>query len=281
MKLSLVALTATTLSLSVLAAACGASEEDELRRRPPAQTDPAPAEPAPAAPPRRTMVQGNALPTSPVNLIADPGFGLAGQQAGFGSFLAFDEESFSQLELASTVDSRSPAGFGGSVALVRPEGGTSKKSAPVMLLTSFQGGSGPFHAKVWVSRSDLSGKPAPLGIDKKGILASITDGTPDGEAFDLVAVEGASRVAGGRTWTLLRADITKPLAYGGFFVVHTGTGGGQFHIAAPEIVAQPLVDGLASTRSLSAAVRARALTPNERTAIARYKARPPQLTPAK
>lgn len=280
MKLSLVALTLTSFSL--LATACGTNEEsDALNRMPPAAEAP-PAEPAPAAPAKRAIVQGKALPTSPVNLLADPGFALAGQQAGFGSFLAFDEETFSQLELATTVDSRSPAGFGGSVALVRPDGGTNKKSTPVLLLTSFQGGTGPFHAKVWVSRSDLSGKPVDLTIDAKGIVASINDGTPDGEAFDLVAVEGSARVAGGRTWTLLRADVTKPLAYGGFFVVHTGTGGGQFHVAAPEIVAQPLVDGLtASTRSLSASQRARSLSSAEHRAILRYRSKPPQLTPAK
>jgi hypothetical protein len=152
-----------------------------------------------------------------------------------------------------------------------------------MLLTSFQGGAGPFHAKVWVSKSNLAGAPVALTIDAKGMRASITDETPDGEAFDLTPVEGATRVAGGRTWTLLRAEITKPLAYGGFFVLHTGTGGGQFHVAAPEIVAQPLVDGLAATRSTSSplVVRARAKTSTEKSAILRYKSKLPQLVPAK
>ena len=82
---------------------------------------------------------------------------------------------------------------------------------------------------------------------------------------------------------MLRAEIPGPLTYGGFFVVHTGTGGGQFHVAAPEIVAQSLVDGLASTRSTSAAfaTRARAKTAKERTAILRYTSKPPQLVPAR
>jgi hypothetical protein len=281
MKLSVIALSASVTSLALVASACGTNEDSSAlgHSQPPPETTVTP--PAPAAPSPRTLVEGNALPTSPVNLIADPGFGLSGQQAGFGSFLAFDEETFAQVELASTVDSRSPAGFGGSVALVRPEDATNKKSAPVLLLTSFQGGAGPFHATVWVSRSDIAGKPTSLGIDSKGIVASIADGTPEGEAFDLTPVDGASRVAGGRTWTLLRADITKPLAYGGFFIVHTGTGGGQFHIAAPQIVAQPLVDGLASTRSLSSSLRSRRVSTAERTAILRYKSKPPQLTPAR
>ena len=93
-------------------------------------------------------------------------------------------------------------------------------------------------------------------------------------------VEGATRNAGGRTWILLRADITKPLTYGGFFVVHTGTGGGHFQIAAPEVIAQPLVDGLTSTRSRSSVSHGRAKTASERSAILRYRSTPPQLVPA-
>jgi hypothetical protein len=276
MKLSLVAVT----SLALLAA-CGTSEDTDIRNRAPSSPPTAtPAEATPVAPPPRKMITGNALPTSPVNLIADPGFGLAGQQGGFGSFLAFDEASFAQLDLATHLDSRSPAGFAGSVAVVKPDGATDKQSAPVLLLTSFQGGAGPFHAQVWVSKSTVAGAPAELSIDAKGLTASITDETPDGEAFDMKPIEGATRIAGGRTWTLLRADITKPLTYGGFFVVHTGTGGGHFQIAAPEVIAQPLVDGLASTRSSSSTWRGRAKTATERSAILRYKSKPPQLVPA-
>ncbi|MDB4938136.1 MAG: hypothetical protein JWP87_5108 [Labilithrix sp.] len=279
MKLSLVAV--SIASLSALSVACGNDDDGKLRR-PPAPADLATAQPPPAAPPPRTMVTGNALPTSPVNLIADPGFGLvgAGQQAGFGSFLAFDD-SFTQLTLTTTVESRSPAGFGGAVAHVLADGATDRASTPIMVLTSFQGGAGPFHAKVWVSRSTVAGAPATLTIGAKGMRASITDETPDGEAFDLTPVESATRVSGGRTWTLLRAEITKGLGYGGFFVVHTGTGGGQFLIAAPEIVAQPLVDGLVSTHSTPAFVRTRSKTDAERTAILRYRSQRQQLVPAR
>lgn len=279
MKLSLIAV--GVASLSLLAVGCGTTDDGLSKPQPPAAVEPGPTEPAPGAPAPRKIVEGRALPTSTVNLIADPGFALVGQQAGFGSFLAFEEDSFSPLELATTVDSRSPAGFGGSVALVRPDGATNKTSAPILLLTSFQGGKGPFHAKVWVSRSSLSGKPSTLSIDGRGIVASIADETPDGDAVDLTPVEGSTRTVGGRTWTLLRAEITKPLAYGGFFIVHTGTGGGQFHVAAPEIVAQPLVDGLMKTHSLAPRLRARAITSSERAAILAYKSKLPRLTPAK
>jgi hypothetical protein len=277
MKLSLI--TVSVVTLSVLSA-CGDDEASKLHGAP-APVETALPPPAPSTPKARTLVAGRALSTSAVNLIADPGFGLAGQQAGFGSFLAFDEASFTQLDLTTTLESRSPAGFGGAIALVKPDGATNKTSEPVMLLTSFQGGTGPFHANVWVSKSTVGGTPVALTIDTKGVRASITDETPDGEAFDLVPVPSATREVGGRTWTLLRADITKPLTYGGFFVLHTGTGGGQYHVAAPEIVAQPLVDGLGQTRSARAAIRARAKTSTERAAIVRYRSKLPQLVPAR
>ena len=100
------------------------------------------------------------------------------------------------------------------------------------------------------------------------------------EGFDLAPVLGSERIAGDRTWTLLRGEITQPLTYGGFFVVRVGTGGGQLHVAAPEIVAQPLLDGLVATRSLKPASRARVLSPRERSAIQRYKSVLPRLVPA-
>ncbi|MBX3187933.1 MAG: hypothetical protein KF819_13000 [Labilithrix sp.] len=270
MKLSLIA----ALALSLLTAACG----EELA---PPRQDPAPlpsAEPAPAPAPRK-LVEGNALPTAPTNLLADPGFALAGREAGYGSFLAFYDETFEQVELETTFDSRSPAGFGGNVALVKPTGATNKTSSPVMLLASFQGGAGPFRAQVWISKSEVAGAPADVTNDDKGITATITEESPDGEAYDLRPVDGSARVAGGRTWVLLRAEVQKPLAYGGFIVIRTGSGGGHFHIAAPEVVAQPLVDAHA-IRSSKLLAAARAKTSAERGAITRYKQQRPRLIPA-
>ncbi|MBS2014534.1 MAG: hypothetical protein JST00_16730 [Deltaproteobacteria bacterium] len=281
MKLSLVFASASLLSLAALSVGCSTTDEEpSIRRAPTAEPEPTP--PAPTATPRK-LVEGNALPTSPVNLIADPGFGLVGQETGYGSFLAITESDFSQIELVTKVDSRSPAGFGGSVASVRPDGATATASEPVLVLTSFQGGAGPFRAQVWVSQSTLGGAPKDVTIDPKGIRATVTDETPDGEAFDLAVVESATRKVGDRTWVLLRGEVNKALTYGGFFVVRTGSGGGQFEIAAPEIVAQPLVDGLASTKSLGTTARSlapRVKTQAERSAITKYKSRVPRLMPA-
>lgn len=272
MKLSLIAVAALS-ALSVLAAACGLEEPSPLGRKDPAA--PATTDPAPTSAPRK-LVEGSALPTSPTNLIADPGFGLVGREAGYGAFLALYDDTFSPIDLETTYDSRSPAGFGGSVALVKPAGATSTKSDPVMLLASFQGGAGPFRAQVWVSKSSVSGAPADVTNDEKGVRAMLTDETPEGEAFDLVPVDGSARTAGGRRWVLLRAEVQKPLVYGGFLVIRTGTGGGQFHIAAPEVVAQPLVDAHA-VRSSRPLVKARAKTSSERAAITRYKQQRPRL----
>lgn len=279
MKLSLII---SSLALTSIAlAGCSTTDDDPVARRAPT------AEPAPTTPPAtstpRKLVEGNALPTSPVNLIADPGFGLVGQEAGYGSFLALTEGDYSQLEMTSMVDSRSPAGFGGAVALVKPEGATNTASDPVLVLTAFQGGTGPFRAQVWLSQSDVAGNPKEVTVDPKGVRATVTDETPDGEAFDLAIVDSATRKVGNRTWVLLRAEITKPLTYGGFFVVRTGTGGGEYRIAAPEIVAQPLVDGITATKSLNASAKSlapRVKTQAERTAITKYKSRPPRLIPA-
>jgi hypothetical protein len=277
MKLSIV-----TVVLAALAAtACGETgDEGSLAPRPNGTDRPSGVE-QPSPPPPRKLVDGSQLATSPVNLVVDPGFGLVGEQAGYGSFLALYEGSFSPVDVATTFDSRSPAGFGGNVAVVKAANANDKRSDAIVLLTSFLGGDGPFDAHVWVSKSDVKGNPVPVTIDAKGVTASITDGTPDGEAFDLKPVSGAERTAGGRTWVLLRASVAKPLPYGGFFVVRTGTGGGQFLVAAPEVTARPLVDGLPA-RSLGAArpAVARASSPIERAATAKYKALPPRLVPA-
>lgn len=277
MKLSLIAAAA----LAALAAvACGESEDGKVLGPRPADGEQAPEAP-PASPEPRKLVEGDALPTSPVNLIVDPGFGLVGQQASMTSFLAFVDGSFSQIDLRPTTDSRSPAGFGGSVALVKADGATNKKSDPILVLTSFLGGAGPFRAQAWISKSSVGGAAVDVPTDKASIRVSIAEESPDGDAFDLAPVDGAARVVGGRTWVLFRGVVDKAIPYGGFFVVRTGEGGGAFHIASPEVVAQPIADGV-PTLALSPSVRAtaRAKTASERAAIAKYRTVPPRLVPA-
>jgi hypothetical protein len=276
MKLSLI----LVASIAAFAVACGTSDEGNQGNQP-APTGEPPAEQPPNGAAGRQLVEGKQLPTSAVNLIADPGFGLAGQQGGYGSFLAFYEGGYDQFELETAIDSRSPAAFGGAVALVRPAGATDKKSEPVVLLTSFLGGAGPFHAQIWISKSDVKGTPVDLPTDGSAVKISIADGDPDlGESFDLKPVEGANRTAGGRTWVLYKADIAKPLTSGGFFMIRTGEKGGHIHIAAPEVTSDGLVVGQAVMRSSTTLTAARTKAPFERAAIKKYRAIPPRLTPA-
>lgn len=275
MKLSLI----FAASLTVVAAVgCGTGGENGPNNQPPVAEQP-PADPPAATAPGRQLIDGKALPTSPVNLLADPGFGLAGQGGGYGSFLAFYEGGYDQYEIETTIDSRSPAGFGGAVGVIRPSGATDKKSEPVVLLTSFLGGAGPFHAQIWVSKSDVKGNPVDVPSD--AVKASIADGDPDaGESFDLKPVEGANRTVGGRTWVLYKADVTKALTSGGFFTVRTSDKGGRIHLAAPEVTSDQVVVGQAVMRGSAAVAIARAKSPVERAAIAKYRAIPPRLTPA-
>lgn len=280
MKLSLVKIGTLTLATAALAIGCSVSTE-EKKTDAPKPTEPAVVGPNEAAPVRK-LVDGPALASSPVNLLADPGFSLVGRENGYGSFLAFYESGSKGYTLESTYDSRSPAGFGGSIALIKPAGATNQKTKAVTLLTSFLGGKGPFHAKLWVSKSDVDGAPVDTPTDGSAVSASIADGSPESnDAFDLKVDPNATRVTNGRTWVLLRADIDKPLDKGGFFVIRTGTTGGHFQLAAPEVTSDELVVGQAvlSKSALVAAV-ARVKTPTEKLAIKAYQSMPPRLMPA-
>lgn len=281
MKLSLRKATSFALAAGLLAlvAGCGDTAADELEAgHPPPPSAPPASAPAPGPSPRG-LVDLNALPTSPVNLLLDPGFGLVGEQASYGSFLAFNDGTYRSFDLKVTFDSRSPAGFGGAVARIEPPGATDTRSNAVTILTSVPGGAGPFRAQIWVSKTTVKGEPAAIALGEDGITASLADGTPNGKAYDLEPVADATRTSGAHTWTLLRATIDKALPYGAFFLVHTGNGGGFFRIAAPEIVAQPLVAAV-PTRGFGRAVTARAMTATERAVIERYRAIPPRLVPA-
>ncbi|HEY8076572.1 MAG TPA: hypothetical protein VIF62_20750 [Labilithrix sp.] len=255
------------LASFALLAACGTSDDDGTPIVTPAASATATAPPPPQ---KRTLASGTQLVTSPTNLLLDPGFGLVGGQAGYGMFFTYLATDNSDVTVNVTLDSRSPAGYGGAVALVKPDGATNKQSDPVIMLASFQGGNGPFHGKVWVSKSNIDGAPVDFTADKKTIVATLTDATPDGQAFDMTVTDGATKSIGGRTWVLLQVDVQNPLPYGGYFVLNIGGTGGQIHIAAPEVTAQPLLDGQ-TTMSLRTS-RARGLTPAERSAITKYRA---------
>lgn len=276
---------AKLLRLAVLAAvstsllACGDdTASGPLRTDTPAE-EPAPAAESPAGK-RRTLTTSAALPTSPVNLLTDPGFQLLGFEQGFGSFLSFYSDG-DFIELTTRTDSRSPAGFTGRVADVRDLGATDGSSRPITLLASFGGGDGPFSASVWVSKSDAKGAPTAIPTDKAALTITVSGGGPGAaQAFDLAPEPSSLRVVAGRTWIRYRAEITEAIPRGGFFMIETGSTGGQWHVAAPELVPGKLVQGLAARRAPLSPARARPVTARERAAAKRYASIPPRLVPA-
>jgi len=285
-RLSSICASAFALGLSLALPGCGSNDEPAIASTPPAAIPTAP--PTAVAPATRTLVQGKALSTSPVNLVVDPGFGLLGGQA-FGTFLTAYEDDSSEATVRAVYESRSPAGFGGSTARIADDDATDTRSRAILFLTSFAGGSGPFRAQVWVSRTNPKGTPVDeTSAEAFGVRVSLTEEAPDGTATDLPMVPEETREMGGRRWVLLRGEVPQGFAYGGFLVIRTGTNGGQFAVAAPEVVPAPLLAELAEGARTRAGTSSRARealtvrprTAAERTAIQRYRSRPPRLVPA-
>ena len=220
-------------------------------------------DPAPAGP-KRTLVTGNLLVGTPVNLVQDPGFSLLDPNGGSGGFYAYSGLSSTPLTITSLRDSRSPAGLRGSVAVLTAPNATDDNSESIELITWMTGGPGAFHAEVWVSRSTLAGTPA--SFEASRITAAVIDQT--GNAARLVAVEADARSSvDGRRWLPFRADLSGGFDTGGYFSITFGTDGGSWLVAAPSVVAQPLADAL-GTRSLAT----RPQTALEQSAVAKMRA---------
>lgn len=249
----------------------------------PAATDDGPTKtvslaPRPQEGPRKLVDTATLEGPHPTNLVLDPGFTIGGSSVGYGGFIGLYEATGNLASLDTEQDSRSPAGFTGAVGRVAPDGATDTKSKAILFLAPIIGGPGPFRAEVWVAKTNVDGTAtADIDVGTKGISATVTsDPNGGGDAYDLEPADTIT--AGKQTWLRLRAQISSAIPYGGFFVVRTGTGGGHYLLAAPSVVAASLADEPAP-RSLTRTI-ARRLTDAERRAIARYKAIPPQLTPA-
>jgi hypothetical protein len=235
-----------------------------------------------AAVPRK-LVEGHLLPTSPGNLLLDPGFGqLSSQEASYGSFIGvYSDDVSTQFVPSTTLDSRSPAGFSGNVAILLAAMATDSKSRGIQLVSSVLGGTGPFHASIWVSKSNVAGQPIDFSpADKQISISLATDsslfsaGTSASMAkvYPLVA-DPTPQVAGnGRTWIHYQVDVTDPLPNGVFLLIGTGTKGGAFQLAAPEVTSAALEKQL-STMSL-VKTQSRAMTDEERAVIKHYTSMP-------
>ncbi len=226
---------------------------------------------APVVGPKRTLVTGALVVGSAVNLVPDPGFALTQQPGSYGGFYGSTGADSAELVIVPVRDSRSPAGLRGSVALVTAAGATDEAGAGITLLATVTGGAGPFHAEVWISKSMLSGTPA--AFDASDFNAAIFD--QRGGAMSMTAVVADARVVDGRTWIPTRVDFAGGLTDGGYFSVGIPTSGGTWHVAAPSLVAQPLVDGL-PPRALRWDTALRAQTAVEKNAVAKLRARRPR-----
>ncbi len=234
--------------------------------------------PPPTPTPLRTLTAGGLVPTSTQNLLLDPGFFLTergGQIAG--AFLAVYEQGQGSLQLSVRIDSTSPAGFAGGVVLAKEPKATNEKSRSLQFLAAFTGGKGPFTAKVWASSVDAAGAPRAFPEDGGGFEASVLDPARQSSATELVRDPEKTKVVGARTWVLYTGQLKRDLVGGGMMIMTTGTKGGGFELAAPEIVAASSISGLARGPALVT----RPLKESEREAIATYGKIPKQLVPAK
>ena len=198
-----------------------------------------------ASRPKRTMVSGSLVLGTAVNLVSDPGFALVSTPGSYGGFYGSAGSTFTPLTIVTARDSRSPAGLRGAVALLTAPGATDAAGVGISFLGTVTGGTGPFHAEVWVSKSTLAG--APTTFDASEVHASVL--YQQGGALDLDAVVADIRMVGARKWLPLRADFADGFAQGGYLSIAIPTSGGTWQVAAPSLVAQPLVDGV-PTRAL-------------------------------
>lgn len=262
------------VALAIASTACGTTSSDPT---PPPGSVPPPSDDGGAdpAPPPRTLVDGRALPGAAENMIIDPGFSLLAQRRqSWGSFLAFRNDAMTEAQVEVAVDSRSPARFAGGVATLP---GDAANLSRIILLTSFVGGAGPWRASLWVARrSTGDGKALPL--DAQSLQVTVAAESPDQTGFALEADAASAYTAGGRTWTRFTASVPDSLQSGGFFLVSLSGGANDWHLAAPELVPQPL---LPTRKSLAARplVRTRALGRAELDAIRKYRSIPPRLMP--
>lgn len=268
--------TSLGLALSILAlAACGGDDSPYVPPAPPSPTAPPPPPPGPT--PARTQVTGTLLPTTTKNLLLDPGFFLTEQGGQIaGAFLAVYEQGQGNLTLRVRVDSTSPAGFAGGVAIAKEPKATDEKARSIQFLAAFTGGKGPFVAKVWVASVDAAGAPRAFPEDGGGFEASILDPGRQSQAAELQRDDTAPRVSGGRTWVRYSGQLPRDLVGGGMMIMTTGTKGGGFELAAPEIVATSATTAL----SRVPVMRVRPMRESERAAVLAYDRIPKRLEAA-
>lgn len=263
-----------TFAASIVLTGCGKSDEAAA---PVAETEDAGTTKAEkdsgATTSGRTLIEGNLLPGSTNNMLLDPGFALLGSQSQ-GQFFAFTS-SGSSVDLSSRFDSSSPVGVRGGALYLADPSATDTSSKSVTLLSSFVGGKAAFSAQVWISHSNATGDPAPFPEDEEAITVTIASGDV-ADGFPIKRTSIKPRVANGRTWVQFAGRVENDIK-GGFFLVTTGTSGGSWLLAAPEVTATASLPTGNTFRGVGSIASPRRLSDSERSAIKRYAAFPPRL----
>jgi len=274
MKTALFFCSPLLLGVSLLSIGCGKSDETST---PSAEVDDAgtakKASDGGSKASGRTLVEGNLLPTGTTNMLLDPGFSLLGSQSQ-GQFFAFTANG-STVTLTSRFDSSSPVGVRGGALYLADPAATDTSSKSITLLSSFVGGKASFSSRVWISHSNANGDPAPFPDDEEAISVTIASGDVS-DGFPIKRTSTKPYVANGRTWVQFGGRVENDIK-GGFFLVTTGTSGGTWLLAAPEVLSTSSLPEGNSLRSSTPTIRSRRLTESERSAIQRYASFPPQL----
>ncbi|MBK6463269.1 MAG: hypothetical protein IPF92_20025 [Myxococcales bacterium] len=219
---------------------------------------PPPPAPPPSVPPPRTLVTGTLRPGSPENLLIDPGFSGAEQgEQGAGGFLAYFAKTFARFTPVAVPDSASPAGHGGNVLAL--SNATVPLPRAIEVVLRFTGGKGPFVAEVWMAARDPEGAARPWG--PTGPSATILAPAAD-QATTLAPDQSPPRQASGRSWTRFTGTFSGDIVGAGLLVVNTGSLPGTVDLAAPQVLAVPIVS------TLGRATSPRSLRPEERATVA-------------
>ena len=251
--------------VGILASGCGSSEEPQQPAQAPVFTPPETTTPKAV----RTIVQRPLLAGSPQNLLLD----IAFREPGWGHFTTFFDMGSSQATVAGKTLSLSPASVSAPVGIFRDPVATDEKSKGMVSVASFLGGSGPFVARVWVSRSTAAGEPSELLDDPSVFRAALTTGGyPEGKAYDLTRKD--EKVIGSRTWVLFETRVDATLPSTAFFNLRFGRKGGAFMVQAPEVVALNLLPSGDTPMALKLAAAPRTVTFEESAAIGAYLRQP-------
>lgn len=186
--------------------------------------------PSPAAPPRRTMVNvGLFGGTSMDNLILDPTFDDGGP--GIGRWIARASDG-SSTGFAQRVTADAPQGASLPV-------GVFEETRAYTLLAQVTGGAGPYVARLWVT-TDAGGGELALSLIKVSLANAGASGLA---STDIPVAPEATRVLGGRTWSLFTGEAKGPFPLGAFLIVRVKGSKQRFLLQAPEVIPRALLGG--------------------------------------